>query len=722
MAVIGKIRQRSGLLIVLIGTSIVGFLLMDALNSQGSLLKGGRKDTLGKVNGDKITYNDFTKKYEENIKITEDQMRGQPMGDQQRNSIRTQTWNEMVSNIIFDKIYHNLGINVTPEEMNELATGENVSPAIAQVPAFRDEKTGRFDPNRVRMYLSSLDRDQEGQEPGTNRKNWLRFETAMKQGQFQQKYNDLITKGFYVPGWMGEMTYNDQNRLVDFKYVQLPYSEVNDADVKVTDDDLRKYMDDHAAKYKQDEESRKIEYVTFDIAASSIDSAKTVAYLEQKRADFTANKTASDDSVYVKLYSETPFDDVYYEKDKVSAPDAIKDSLFTVKVGTVVGPYVDALSAENRGSGAYKLAKVSDRKLISDSVHVRDIVFSFAGVQSQEAANVIFKQIDSVYKAIDSLHGDFKQFAMSFSADPAAKVNGGDLGWIKQGEKDKAYNDLIFYHAQKGKLYKLPVQNENAIHIIQVVEDRPSKPAVLVSYLTKEIAPSPETEKLIYGTATSFASDNQGEAKFKAAGAKMQMKTVNALRKDAFDIDGLGTARDLIKWVFNAKKGDVSPVYTVEKKHVVALLDLVRPKGLPEIDALRDALKAEVVKNKKFELLSKKVADANANNIDALATKLNKMVATAEKASFGRPAVNGAFEPKVVATALTSAVGKVSQPVEGNSGVFVVQTVAVQEPVKTTDYSMYTFSLKQQLQNKSRYAQDVEKKLAKIDDNRFDFF
>ena len=709
MAVIGKIRQRSGLLIFLIGASIVGFLVMDATNSQFSVLKG-RKDSVGKVNGEKITYNDFTKKYEENVKSTEDQMRGQPVSDQQRNDLRTQTWNEMVSNIIFDKIYQNLGINVTSDEMNELATGQNVSPAIVQ--AFRNQKTGQYDPNNVRQFLSALDQDQEGTEPGTRRKSWLRFETALKQGQFQEKYSTLITKGLYIPNWMGEMTYNDQNRLVDFKYVQLPYSDVNDADVKVTDEDLKKYMDEHAAMFKQEEETRKIDYVTFDIVAAATDSTKTVDYLAGKRADFAGGKTASDDSVFVRLYSETPYDAAYYEKDKVLSP--VKDSLFQVKVGTVVGPYIDG--------GSYKLAKVSDRKLISDSVRVRDIVFSFANVGSQEAANVLFLQIDSVFKAIDSLHGDFAQFAMTFSVDQNSKMRGGDLGWIKQGDRDKAFNDLVFFHAQKGKTYRLPVQAENAIHILQVIEDKPTNPAVLVTYFTKEILPSPETEKQIYGTATNFAADNQSDAKFKAAGEKMQMKSVPAVKKDEFEIRGLGSARELIKWAYNAKKGDVSPIYTVEKKHVVALLESVHGKGLPDLDAVRDAIKPEVVKNKKFEILSKKVADAKAANIDELASKLSKVAMQADKSSFGRPAVNGAYEPKVVATALASPVGKLSAAVEGNGGVFVVQTLAIQEPVKTTDYSMYNMGLKQQLQGKARNAAEVEKKLAKIDDNRFDFF
>jgi peptidyl-prolyl cis-trans isomerase D len=207
-------------------------------------------------------------------------------------------------------------------------------------------------------------------------------------------------------------------------------------------------------------------------------------------------------------------------------------------------------------------------------------------------------------------------------------MRGGDLGWIKQGEKEKAYNDQIFFHAQKGKVYKVISQTENAIHLVQVVEDKPTNPAVLVTYLTKEILPSPETEKSIYATATNFAADNQTDAKFKAAGQKLNIKSVNDVQKNAFEIRGLGSCRDLIKWVYNARKGDVSPIYTVDKKHVVALLEAISPKGLPEVDALRDRLKAEVLKEKKFEILSKKVADAKAQLLRPIKQALAALLLT----------------------------------------------------------------------------------------------
>lgn len=394
---------------------------------------------------------------------------------------------------------------------------------------------------------------------------------------------------------MGEMSYVDQSKTVDFKYVQLPYAEINDADVKLTDDDYKKYLTENAAKFKQEEETRKVSYVAFDIAASAADSLRTIESIEEKRADFAKGEKPAQDSAFVKLFSETAYDEVYYDRDKLFA--SVKNIFFSLPVCSIVGPYVDGNS--------FKLAKISDRKMISDSVHVRDIKISFEGITSQEAANVKFKLIDSIFKEIDTLKKDFGMVAASVSEDPMSRMRGGDIGWVKQGEKDKSYNDLIFYRAQKSKIYRVASQTENAIHIIQVVEDKPTKLAVLMMYLSKEIIPSPETERNIYGAATAFAADNQAEAKFREAGKKLNSKSIEALKKDEFNVMGLGSVGDLAKWAFKAKKGEVSSIFTVDKKHVVALLEQVRPKGTPEVEDVKDAIKPFVVQQKKVELLSK---------------------------------------------------------------------------------------------------------------------
>ncbi len=709
MAAIGKIRQHSGLLIFLIGASIVGFLVMDATNSQFSVLKG-RNDSVGKVDGEKISIHEFEKKYDENIKNQEMQLRGQPMTDDMRNYLRNQTWDQMVNEIIFNNVYDQLGINVTAEEMNELATGENPHPYIKQ--SFSNPQTGQFDPAQVRYFLQNLDKDDPGAEPGTRRRQWLAFESEMKKNEFKTKYDNLISKGLYVPTWMGEMNYEDQNRTVDFKYVSLPYSQLNDADIKVSDEEMTQYIKQHEAAFKKEDETRKINYVIFDISASSADSAEIIKDIEDRREDFAKSETVSDDSVFVRLYSETPFDGVYYDKDQLNSP--IKDSLFKLPVKTIIGPYLD---------GSYfKLAKISDRKLISDSVHIREIVISFNDVKTQEEGAAKRKLVDSIYHAIDSLHADFGLMAAQYSDDQASKIKGGDAGWIKAGQKEKDLNDLIFYHAQKGKTYMHGSQQDNAFYIFQVIEDRPTKTGVLVTYLSKEILPSTETERNVYSTASGFAADNQSADKFLEAGKKLNMKTVSDLKLDQFNVPGLGAARDLVKWAFKAKKGDVSTIFTVEKRHVVAMLEDVSPKGLPALDEVRETVKGLVIREKKFEALSKKMEDAKASNIDGLASKLGVTAMTADHVIFSNPSLNGAYEPNVVATAFGTAAGKLSAPVKGNSGAYVVQTVALQEPAKQTDYSIYTFQMKQKLQGKAQSADEVQKKLADITDNRSDFF
>jgi len=245
MAVIGTIRQRSGLLIFLIGLSIIGFLLMDATNSQFGALRS-RKDYIGKVNGEKITQLAFEKKLDENVKSQEEQMRGQALTDDMRNYLRNQTWDELVNDVIFKEVYAKTGINVTTDEMADLATSEEfASPYLQQDPSFKNPQTGRFDANMVRMFLQNLDKDPQGVEPGTVRKQWMRFEGLLKKQQFTDKYNNLITKGLTVPTWMGEMSYNDQSRTVDLKYVALNYTDINDADVKLTDDDIKNYINNH---------------------------------------------------------------------------------------------------------------------------------------------------------------------------------------------------------------------------------------------------------------------------------------------------------------------------------------------------------------------------------------------------------------------------------------------------------------------------------------------
>lgn len=709
MAAIGSLRKRGGLIVGGIAVALILFLLMTAIESRPDVMRG-TKTTVGEVNGEKISIQQFSEKVDENTKNREEQMRGQTMTDADRNYIRQQTWVETVNEIIFNEVYSKLGITVTPEEMSELATGTHPHPYFKQY--FTNPQTGVYDAQQVKLILQNLDKDEEGTPKGTRRKQWLNFESEIKKNQYQTKYNNLISKGFFAPAWLAENFYNEQKRMVDFAYVHLPFSDVNDSDIKVSDDDIKKYVAEHAAKYKQEDETRKVDYVTFDIVASASDSAKTIQSLLEKKEEFAKGEKSSDDSLFAKIYSDTPFDEIYYDKDKMVSP--VKDSFFSLPVKSIVGPYLDGQF--------FKLAKISDRKLISDSVRVREIVFSFAGLQQGDpAVEAKYKLMDSIQKAVDSLHGDFAAFAATYSDDPMSKMTRGDIGWVKQGAKDKMYNDILFYRAVKGKSYRALV-GQDQVHMFQMIEDKPSKLSVQVTYFSKEIVPSPETERNIYGAASAFAADNQSADKFRKEGAKLNtLKTIAEVKRDDYNLQGLGSARNVVKWIFHARKNEVSQVMEVEKKHVVVLLDDVQPKGVKNIDAIKDLVTAEIKKEKKVEMLSKKVSDAKAASLDELASKLGKTAAAANGVSLGNPSANGMYEPNVVAAAFATAAGKLSSPVKGTSGVFVVQTLVVHDAEKITDYTAYSYSLRQQLQGKSRYATEAQKKLADIEDDRLEF-
>ena len=249
MALIGEIRKHSGLLVGTIAVSIVGFLVMDATNSQTGFFNS-KSDNIGYVNGNKITYRDFNNAYDKTVKMVEDQRgRGASITELERDQIKEQTWNDFINTGITEKITDNLGLTVSDDELIDLTVGNHPHQMILQ--NFSNPQTGQFDANAVKMFIQNVDIDEKGQEPGTKRKMWTNFLDGLKKMQFNEKYNTLVAKGLNTPSWMAEKTFVDENKTADFKYVAFPHSEINDADLKITDAELKDYLNSHKGLFKQ---------------------------------------------------------------------------------------------------------------------------------------------------------------------------------------------------------------------------------------------------------------------------------------------------------------------------------------------------------------------------------------------------------------------------------------------------------------------------------------
>ena len=714
MAVIGSIRKRSGLLVGAIALSIFLFLLGDAVNNNFGVLKGGKGNEAGTVNGQTISYRDYTDQLNENVKNFESQYKIS-VPDQQRNELSRQTWEEMVNNILMNETSAKTGVTVSDDELVSLTTTNNLHPIIRQ----QLFGNGPVDVAGLNQFVRNLDIDDKGQEPGMKRKFWNKMVKDVKKSQLQTKYAILVAAGVgNVPTWMAENQYYETNKTADFKYTMLPFSDVNDNEIKYTDNDLKDYLSKNAAKFTSPEESRNIRYVAFNVTASSVDSGAALKALNERLDEFKKGEKKSDDSLFVKLYSETQFDDLYKTKDQLVG-NAIADSAFSMPLHSVIGPYVEG--------GSYKYAKISARKMMSDSVKVKEIVFSFANVKSEAEQKARLMLIDSLYKAIDSLHADFGAVAAAYSDDQASKNAGGVVGWVSSAnpQMDPYYRSIVFHNGEVGKTYRYIDGQQNLIKFVQIAEEKPTKQGVKVAYYTRAIMPSTETENNIYSNVNQFVSANSSEDKFKAymKAHEQDVKTAVNITKGSYEVMGLGSARPLVKWVFGAKRGDISPIISLgstatDRKHVIAYLESVTSTGTPDLESVKEKVKYLYLQDKKFELLSKKIADAKASNVDELASKLGKPAMQADKVTFQNATLPTGREPVVAAAGVYLAQGKMSGPIKGTNGVYVVQKISGFDPPKPTDLSQAIMAEKNAGYSKARGIAEAMKRLAKIDDNR----
>lgn len=717
MAIIGDIRKRSGLLVGLIASAIFLFLVGDAVNNRYDVFKGNKSNDAGSVNGQAITYQDYSTQVNDNVKNMESQYK-MSIGDQQRNAISKQTWDDLVSKYVMEDACAKTGLTVSDDELVSLTTTANLHPMLRQQ-LFGNNPV---DVAGLNNFIRNLDIDDKGQEPGAKRKFWNSMVKEVKKAQLQSKYSILVADGIgNVPNWMADELYYETNKSADIKYVMLPYGEVNDNEIKYTDNDLKDYLSLNAARFTTSVEMRNVRYRSFDIIASPVDSAATLKSLTDKLDDFKSGKSKSDDSLFVKLFSETPFTDLYKTKEQLTG-SVVADSLIGLPVGTVIGPYVDG--------GMYKFAKVSARKLMSDSVKVKEIIFSFANVKSEAEQKSRLALIDSLYKAIDSLHADFGAVAAQYSDDPASKNNGGLVGWVQANDQqhDEYYKSIVFHNGVVGKVYRYIDAGNNVIRLIEIAEEKPSKVGVKVSYYTRSIMPSQETENDIYSNVNQFVSGTSSEDKFKAYMKEhpQDIKTARQITKESYDVMGLGSARALVKWVFNAKRGDISPIISLgsganDRRHIIAYLESVTGKGSPDLESVREEVKRAYLQEKKFELLAKKITDAKASNIDDLAAKLGKPAMEADHVTFMNGNLPTGPEPAVAAAGVYLAQGKLSGPVKGNAGAFAVQKMNGIDPAKPIDLTQEIMMAKQNAYTKARQAAEALKKLARIDDNRLNF-
>ena len=704
MAAIGTIRNKFGwLLIGLMVVSLIAFLLMGVGGNGNNSYQVS--DELAIVDGEAISNVAFNDNLSSNIANYKAQSKQTVLSDADMNAIRNSTYNQMISDKIFAKIYDNVGVKVGNAEFLDMLSGSHIHPGVKN--SFKDEQ-GNFDRAAFTNYANTLDLENAPtDEPGTKRKAWKSFEKAIIKERLTKKYNNLIEKSMTVPSFMAKDNYFNTNSQVSFDYVKVPYSSINDSTLNISDSDLTAYVKNHAKEYEQDA-TVDIKFASFPIIASENDKVEASKWIDKKIGEW--NDTENE-SLFISLYSDQAFDGVYYGKDELT--NAYADSIFKSEVGTVFGP--------DKQGDSYVASKLLDRKLIADSLKARHLLITLDNVKTQEELNAKYQLFDSLYTLVDSLGYELKDLTAQFSTDQSNAGNGGDLGNVKPNQMVKPFNDMIFFNMKQGDVKR--VRTQFGLHLVEVYESKPTKLAVKVATLKKDILASSKTQEKIYANASIFAGNNNTKEKFEAAEETTLVNKAVGITVDANNIQKItGNARQIIKWAFKEDVGKVSSPFAVGEAYYVAMVLNKNEKGLVNINGdQRLFIETAVAKEKKAALLKAKMTGADLN---AIASANGVSVASAQSVSFLSPAIEGSQEPKIVGTALGMAENTTSKAIAGESGVYIIQVKSKTEP---TDEATAYEGLKTTLRNEMKYSitsrlDDAIRKAAEVKDNRFDFF
>ncbi len=707
MAVIGKIRQHSTILILVIGIALLAFVLMDAMNSNSNLL-GGSDNTVGIINGKEISYKKFSQRLNQEQQTRQLFMGAIGQNDVAQQKIRNETWRKIVRDQLFGQQYKKLGIKVTATELEQLLRGPNPHPLARQF--FTNPETGSFDPMQVTRFVQNMNRDQSGR----SRQQWHHLKRMIKNGALQSKYRNAVAKGIYVPAWQAKKQKITQTKQVNFDYIRQSYNSIPDTAIHINADDIQNYIQQHRKKYELEQENRAITYAAFPIIPSSQDTADTRQWIKDQVQPF---KNAKNDSNFVNLHSDQSFDNDYYTKEGLNT--AYADTFFQVDTGKLVGPYFE--------KGSFKLTKVLNRKKIADSVKVRHILVRVNRREGgRNALQRAKQQVDTLRKYIEERDSSFAALARRYSADGASARKGGDLGWIQPDDMVEPFKDAVFYEGQEGELLK--VRTRFGFHLIEILESNPTQPAVQLATVQRKLRPSTQTEDQIFSKASKFAGKAQRKGNFEGLfkSYNITRRQANKIKKNDYKIVGIGPARPVVSWTYKNKKGDISSVINTPDHFVVARITDINEKGSVPTDEIAPQVKVKLRQQKKAEKIIQNIKPAvkNSNKLMEVAQSVNKDISSAYDITFADPYLpDVGREPRVVGKAFGLSSQQLSQPIAGDNGVYVIQIKSFKKAPSTTNYKSY------QVQQMRQYETRVRKQLLKalkeakgVQDRRYKFY
>ena len=713
MAALGKIRSKGAFLMGIIGLGLFAFIAEEAFRSCESTRNNARQQ-VGEVLGEKINVNEFQKLVDEYTEVIKMQQGAEALNDEQLNQVKDMVWNTFVQTKIVEYEAKQLGLRVTDAELqNVLKAGTN--PMLLQTP-FVNQQTGRFDANALQKFLAEYDTQrsanpQMAQQYETIYKYWTFIEKTLRQQLLAQKYQSLLAHCLLSNPVEAKMAFKEENNESNIQLAAFPYSSIQDDKVQITESDLKAKYDELKPRFQQYVESRDIKYVDFQVTPSAADKNA----LQKEFAGYAKDLASAEDPSAVVRKSSSLVNYLGIPVGKTAFPSDIAAKLDSMAVGHTSGVI------ENTMDNTLNVIRLIAKQQLPDSIEYRQIQVGGA------SADVAHKSADSIYAALKA-GADFEAVAKKYGQT-------GQKAWMTTQQYQNApsmdndtknyITSLNMMAVNETKNIVLPQGNI----IVQVLSRKAMTDKYIAAVIKKNIVFSNETYSKAYNKFSSFVSANQtGDDIIKnAAKSGYRVQEANDITTAQHYLANIHGTRDALKWLFEAKQGAVSQMYTCgDNDHLlVAVLTEIHPVGYRSLDdsQVKEMVKAEVMKDKKAEMLMSKL-----NGVSTLAAAKAKgaKVADVNQVTFAAPVfvtLTGASEPALSGAVYATAKGKFStKAVKGNAGVYMFQvTNKTMRPGKFDDKTM-----EQKLRQKTmQYAGNFMNELyinAKVVDNRYLFF
>ena len=671
MATLEKIRNRAGLLVIVVGLALFAFIIGDFLNS-GSTYFRQSQETVAVVDGEVIKIHDYQQKVEEMTEMYKMQTGQSTLQEEYMTQIRQAVFDGFVQDVVMKEATADLGMEVSPAELFDMVQGENISPMIQQMPMFRNQETGAFDKVALLNFLKAITDENMSSYPAEQQAEllkaksfWMFWETTIKRQRLQEKYTALLSKAISANKLDAEDAFNGSAKSADIAYAMQSYASIPDSTIKVSDSDIKELYNQRKEAYKRPE-SRVVKFISVDINPSQADYDKANKEAEAIKEELISEPRIAD---VVNENSDAPYVDAYFS---ASAFDPeLKQFATTAAVGAVEGPIFE--------NNTYRLFKLINKTVAPDSVKVSHIML--AGMP-EERTKVLADSLQTVLKN----GGDFTELAKTFSADQQAAQNGGELGWFTEvaalSGLNEDFKDAIFA-AKVNDVVE--VKSQYGTHLVKITQKTKEIEKYKIANVVFSVSPSSKTYSNIYNELNQYLSKNPDTDKMDETAKEAGYSVMPAMPVTVNDqlLGGLPNSRQVVRWVFQNETDKFSEIFECENKFVVAVSVEEQPAGYRSVNEVAAGLRAELAAKAKGEQIAADLTAKNLTSLSSYAEAMDTKVDSVKFVNFSTHRIAGVgMEPNLNAMVSMASKGQVSAPVKGSNGVYVFQVVNEQNDSK----------------------------------------